>query len=234
MKGKVMKILMVTMIILSLGLVATAVKLISMDREIERLNEYIVENEIEDVEKPITNPIIEPEPPIIEENPETPDIDENPDMPEENVNKDPDKGSEDEVVKLEKPDDKDNNDDKANNQDKPEKKDNNNKPEKKDNNNKPEKKDKPNKPDKKDNPNKGQKPDKNKPSIVKPKLISESEAIKIGLEKVGDGAKLIEVDADLDDNPPKYELEIICGDYEYELEIHGITGAILDFEKDEL
>ena len=78
--------------------------------------------------------------------------------------------------------------------------------------------------------------DKNKEekSIVKSKYISADEAIKIGVNKVGEGAELIKIESDLDDNPPKYELEIILGNYEYEIEIHAITGAVIDFEKDEL
>lgn len=70
--------------------------------------------------------------------------------------------------------------------------------------------------------------------IVKPKYISKDEAIEIGLKKIGIGAILVEIDVELDDNPPKYELEIILGNYEYELEIHAITGAVIDFEKDEI
>ncbi|NLC03489.1 MAG: hypothetical protein GX787_04315 [Tissierellia bacterium] len=76
-----------------------------------------------------------------------------------------------------------------------------------------------------------QEPDK---VIVKPKYITKDQAIQIGINKVGDGAKLIEIESDLDDNPPKYELEIQLGNYEYELEIHAITGSIIDFEKDEI
>lgn len=70
--------------------------------------------------------------------------------------------------------------------------------------------------------------------IVSPKYISKEEAIAIGLKKVGVGSILVEIEEDLGDNPPKYELEIILGNYEYELEIHAITGAVIDFEKDEI
>lgn len=77
------------------------------------------------------------------------------------------------------------------------------------------------------------KKDDNK-TIVKSKYISKEEAIEIAMKKVGPGGSLVEIKSDLDDNPPKYELEIILGNYEYELEIHAITGAIIDFDKDEI
>ena len=37
---------------------------------------------------------------------------------------------------------------------------------------------------------------------------------------------------DKDNNPPKYEIEMYNENYEYEIEVHGITGAIIDFERD--
>lgn len=70
--------------------------------------------------------------------------------------------------------------------------------------------------------------------IVTTKYLSKKEAIEIAVSKVGMGAKVIEVDQSLDDNPPKYEIELILGAYEYEVEIHAITGAIIDFDKDDL
>ncbi len=70
--------------------------------------------------------------------------------------------------------------------------------------------------------------------IVKPKYISTEQAIEIGMNKVGIGAKLVEIKSELDDNPPKYELVIISGNHEYELEIHAITGSVIDFEKDDI
>ena len=108
-------------------------------------------------------------------------------------------------------------------EDKQDKKDKENKKEDKD-------KDKDNKKPKKD---KNDKKEKEKP-IVKSKYISQDKAIEIGLKKVGGGSKLIKVKSDLKDNPPKYELKITLGNYEYELEIHAITGAVIDFDKDEI
>ena len=69
--------------------------------------------------------------------------------------------------------------------------------------------------------------------ILVSKYLSQEEVIEIALKKVGLGATLVDIESDLDDNPPKYELEIILGDYEYEIEIHAQTGLILDFDKDE-
>lgn len=75
---------------------------------------------------------------------------------------------------------------------------------------------------------------KDKDEIVTTKYITKAKAIEIAIAKVGDGAKVIEVEEDLDDNPPKYEIELILGAYEYDVEIHAITGAIIDFDKDDL
>lgn len=75
---------------------------------------------------------------------------------------------------------------------------------------------------------------KDQDEIVTTKYISKERAIEIAIAKVGDGARVMEVDADLEDNPPKYEIELILGVYEYEVEIHAITGAIIDFDKDDL
>jgi uncharacterized membrane protein YkoI len=96
----------------------------------------------------------------------------------------------------------------------------------------PPKIDKPNNPPKVEEPHKVEKVEE--PVIVKPTFISSEEAIKIGKNKVGAEAKLIKIEADLDDNPPKYNIELVLGDYEYELEIHAITGAVIDFERDEI
>jgi uncharacterized membrane protein YkoI len=36
----------------------------------------------------------------------------------------------------------------------------------------------------------------------------------------------------MDDGVPVYEVEIIKGDYEYDVEIHAKTGKILEVDKD--
>jgi|LFRM01.1.fsa_nt_gb hypothetical protein len=151
-------LLVVIIIILSIGLTATALKLFSLERKIDNIDTPMVEEPT--VNEPIIVKPLEPEEPPIVVEPEEPT--------------DPPKVEEPPVI---------------------------------------------------------QEPDK---VIVKPKYITKDQAIQIGINKVGDGAKLIEIESDLDDNPPKYELEIQLGNYEYELEIHAITGSIIDFEKDEI
>jgi uncharacterized membrane protein YkoI len=73
---------------------------------------------------------------------------------------------------------------------------------------------------------------KEEKEVVKTNLISGDKAIKIALDKIGREANLDEMKLDKDDNPPKYEIEMYNDDYEYEIEIHAITGAILKFEKE--
>lgn len=73
----------------------------------------------------------------------------------------------------------------------------------------------------------------NEEVIVPSTYISKDQATAIALNRVGSGSVLVEIESDLDDNPPKYEVEVILGDFTYELEIHAITGAIIDFEQDE-
>ena len=49
---------------------------------------------------------------------------------------------------------------------------------------------------------------KNDKSIVPSKNISKDEAIEIGLNKIGPKSKLIDLESNLDENPPKYVLEV--------------------------
>lgn len=74
----------------------------------------------------------------------------------------------------------------------------------------------------------------NKKPVVNVKYITEQEAVKIALDKIGREAKVEEIEFDKDDNPPKYEIEMYNKDYEYEIEIHAITGAILKFEREKV
>ncbi|WMM24307.1 PepSY domain-containing protein [Tissierella sp. MB52-C2] len=82
------------------------------------------------------------------------------------------------------------------------------------------------------NKNSDKKHKKEEKEVVKTNLISRDKAIKIALDKIGRDADLEEMELDKDDNPPKYEIEMYNDDYEYEIEIHAITGAILKFEKE--
>ena len=60
-------------------------------------------------------------------------------------------------------------------------------------------------------------------------LIGEAKAKEIALAKSG-GGRIVEFELDWDDGVPEYEIEIKKDGYEYEIEIHGYTGKILDFE----
>lgn len=75
--------------------------------------------------------------------------------------------------------------------------------------------------------------EKSDKSVVDVKYITEKKAIEIALAKIGSKATLQEIDFEKNDNPPKYEIEMHDDKYEYEIEIHAITGAILEFERDE-
>ena len=46
------------------------------------------------------------------------------------------------------------------------------------------------------------------------------------------GGTIIKAEFDMDDGVPVYEIELIKGNYEYELKIHAKTGKILEQEKD--
>ena len=63
-------------------------------------------------------------------------------------------------------------------------------------------------------------------------LIGEARAKEIALGKTG-GGTIVEFELDWDDGRPEYEIEIKANGYEYELEIDGYTGKVLEFEKDD-
>lgn len=73
--------------------------------------------------------------------------------------------------------------------------------------------------------------------IIKPQkqtsYIGVKKAKEIALKKVpGATVVKVEFDRDDDDGVPVYEVELIKGQFEYEIEIHARTGKILDFDKD--
>lgn len=72
---------------------------------------------------------------------------------------------------------------------------------------------------------------KSKKSSKNNGYIGHEKVRKIALQKVP-GADIIKVEFEKDDGVPVYKVEMIKGDYEYEVEIHAKTGKILDFEKD--
>lgn len=71
-----------------------------------------------------------------------------------------------------------------------------------------------------------------KDPVKEGKYITKEEAIKIALAKIGKDAKLDEIEFEDDDHGPIYEIEMYDDKYEYELEIHAITGEILKFKKE--
>lgn len=82
--------------------------------------------------------------------------------------------------------------------------------------------------------NKINKGNKNKGKVERDgKYISKETAIKIALKKIGKSANLDEIEFEKDDNPPSYEIEMYDDKYEYEIKVHAISGAILEFERDE-
>ena len=68
-------------------------------------------------------------------------------------------------------------------------------------------------------------------SSNKNNYIGTAKAKEIALKKVG-GGHVIKVEFDMDDGVPVYEVEIIKGDYEYDVEILAKTGKILEVDKD--
>ena len=61
--------------------------------------------------------------------------------------------------------------------------------------------------------------------------IGVEEAKKIALSKVP-GATVIKVEFDRDDGVPVYDVELVKDEYEYDIEIHAVTGKVLDFDQD--
>lgn len=68
--------------------------------------------------------------------------------------------------------------------------------------------------------------------VLSEKYIRDHEAMQIALDKIGGNARVLEIELEKDDNPPKYQLELSDGTYEYEVEIHAVSGVIIDFEKE--
>lgn len=67
--------------------------------------------------------------------------------------------------------------------------------------------------------------------IIAREYLSVERAIEIARSKINGKATLESIELEADDNPPKYEIEMFDETYEYEIEIHAITGAIINFEK---
>lgn len=76
--------------------------------------------------------------------------------------------------------------------------------------------------------------DKDKDKIIPMEkiYITREKAIEITENKIGNNVTLEEIELDHDDKVPVYEIEMYDEEYEYEIEIHAITGEILKFEKE--
>ena len=74
-----------------------------------------------------------------------------------------------------------------------------------------------------------------KPAPAKPKQLSKDEAINIALGHAGLSRSQVvfdDVESDWDDGRLEWEIEFHSGNWEYEYEIDGHTGSILDFDKE--
>lgn len=69
------------------------------------------------------------------------------------------------------------------------------------------------------------------PTPAKRQLIGEARAREIALGLVN--GKIVDFELDDDDDDPEYKIEIVANGYEYEIEIDGYTGKVLEFEKDD-
>lgn len=63
--------------------------------------------------------------------------------------------------------------------------------------------------------------------------IGDAKAKSIAIGKVG-GGKVMYCHLDYDDGRAEYEIKIIKGDYEYEMEVDATTGKIRDYEKERI
>lgn len=61
--------------------------------------------------------------------------------------------------------------------------------------------------------------------------IGEKKAKQIALAEVG-GGTVVKIEFDMDDGIPVYEVDILYGDYEYEVVIHARTGKVLEVDMD--
>jgi hypothetical protein len=65
-------------------------------------------------------------------------------------------------------------------------------------------------------------------------FISTDKAQQIAVDYVGHSSSVVSIVPDFTENPPVYDLELVDTHYEYWIKIHAITGAILEFEKEEI
>jgi uncharacterized membrane protein YkoI len=71
------------------------------------------------------------------------------------------------------------------------------------------------------------------PTPTKVTMISLERARQIALSALGKDSQIVQIAADLNDNPPKYEVFVSRYQVVYEVEIHAITGAVIYIEEDD-
>lgn len=73
---------------------------------------------------------------------------------------------------------------------------------------------------------------RNSTQVAAGNMISAEQAAEIALKESGGGA-VVELDMDSDDGVQHYDVEIVDGNKEFELEINAADGKVLKFEQDE-
>lgn len=64
-------------------------------------------------------------------------------------------------------------------------------------------------------------------------IISNEEAQKIAMDRVGNNGYLVKCELDSDDNKQVYEIEIKNGKIEYNIDIDAVSGEIVKYEEDQ-
>lgn len=65
-----------------------------------------------------------------------------------------------------------------------------------------------------------------------PGLLTAEQARIIALDQFDSDVRVLEQENHTEDNPPHYEFELTDGHYDYDLKIHAVTGAVIDYEKE--
>ena len=64
-------------------------------------------------------------------------------------------------------------------------------------------------------------------------IISNEEAQKIAMDRVGNNGYLVKCELDSDDNRQVYEIEIKNGTIEYNIDVDAVSGEIVKYEEDQ-
>lgn len=67
------------------------------------------------------------------------------------------------------------------------------------------------------------------------RILTASQAAAIAAQRIGTpGLRVIETEFEPGDYPPKYEVKLSDGAYKYEVDVHAVTGLILEVERERL